>query len=44
MNADGDAIAIWSQYDGAGYSVYVNRYKQSESSFNEWDFTRQRKS
>ena len=27
MNADGDAIAIWSQYDGAGYSVYVNRYE-----------------
>jgi len=27
MNADGDAIAAWSQYDGSGYSVYVNQYE-----------------
>ena len=27
MNASGDAIATWSQYDGNGYSVYINRYE-----------------
>jgi len=35
MDANGDAIAVWTQFDGAYYNIYANRYVAGEG----WDPT-----